>query len=535
MRKALAWGTVAFAFVFVVGLVLSPRFMSSGVDALTGYTVFEDGNAPAVNISGDELEFHLAEEQTKQSDVAEDRILTFDVYEGQREAGTFTLTKRTLSNDDVVYFTKWENGQDIATSMDITYQFENTDKLTLNPTPVDSIQHKHDPTVGVDSTTLPVGLLQAGKSGSAWLGRSYQSTSLSETYEDGSKSVLREIGDEVNPYMVEDGNLVQNLSSGRSDIAESWMLWSDEDLFQDEDVLKNWEAYTAEHYMSTQKWLTPAGSYKKLAYSIEPGTELGYGRSIGGLPNKSALERYKETGERFFESMTLNSVAMIEAYRAEKDTKLWKTEYTSTWVMDDYGIHAPYTDTRHNEKLSLFLMKAADTFDVPSLKEQTLVYADHLLKQAEEGNTISYGGDAFLVADYDGPGKTKTPHASLNHALGEAYYLLQAYQQSGKESYLELAHSIRLAIEEIGMDWVREEGEHRKDVWYMVKADHSFAGNDYQLLTLIDLYKNQQAWSKTKYGTSDMFAKLIDSKAAYLERADVDVAQAVSEYESIAQ
>ena len=41
---------------------------------------------------------------------------------------------------------------------------------------------------------------------------------------------------------------------------------------------------------------------------------------------------------------------------------LWETEYTSTWLKNNYGIIAPYTDTRLNENVALFLTQTGKAF-----------------------------------------------------------------------------------------------------------------------------------------------------------------------------
>ncbi|MBB5149215.1 hypothetical protein HNR36_001603 [Ureibacillus thermosphaericus] len=43
----------------------------------------------------------------------------------------------------------------------------------------------------------------------------------------------------------------------------------------------------------------------------------------------------------------------LKIFQGDKEG-LWGTEYMSTWLKNNYGIHVPYIDTRHNENIALF-------------------------------------------------------------------------------------------------------------------------------------------------------------------------------------
>jgi len=517
--------------VFIVGVLICVVLISTGASGEERVVLPEgSGSEPTVKIQNESYKINMKRETTDQWTAARDEHFFYEVKNWRGKVADLKVTRRTLSNGDVVYFTKLDNHQDESLLFNLTLSFDD-EPLKLQAFDSEGIDHSHDSTYGVDPTTVPAGLLEVEGERDLYLGKNYESRVLEHEYENGDKSKLRELVKERNPYHVEGSKLKVKVTSSGEGVTENWMLWSKKQLFDNKKALTSWKKHSREYYKTIQKWLTPTGALLKLPWSIEPVTKLGYGRNIGALSSEEMLERYESSGQRFFESMTINTLASAEAYRAGKGTgtELWKTEYTSTWVKKAYGVRAPFTDTRHNEKLALFLIDAAETFDLPGLKQEGLLYADYLVGQAEQENIISFEEDAFLIADYDGPGMTKTPHASLNHALGEAYYLLEAYEISRNEAYLELAYSMRKGIEAIGKDWIREEGSHRDDLWYQVNADHTFSGNDYQLLTLIDLHKNQDAWAETQYGKSEVFWRLIESKSRYLERTGLDVDKAVRE------
>ncbi|WP_345241979.1 hypothetical protein [Pontibacillus salipaludis] len=523
-RWHLSVGLLSLAIIAGIWVIFSPE----PVEGIKEIKVGSSNEEPVARIFGDGLQFVEKEQTEGQWATAHDNVYSYKAYDGNSYVGRVSLTERRLQNGDTIYYSSFVNEGNDSHNVTFTYPAMQAE-MTSFASAGETIEHKHDNTVGVDPTTIPVGYATLKDGGSAWLGQRYESSVLRKEYSGDQSSILRDFQNESNPYATKENQLEQTLVAKEDSVAESWFMRSEEELFSSSKKATSWAEDMAENYRWAKKWLTPDGVYQKIPWSIEPGTKMGYGRVIGALPHQDALSRFEQTGERYFESMSLNAVTTIEAYRSNQDTELWKTEYTSTWVQKAYGIHAPYTDTRHNEKLSLFLMNASEVLGLESIGAESLKYADYLVAQSNDGNIISFGDDAFLVGDYDGPGKEEVPHASLNHALGESYYLLKAYDKSGDEKYLELAYSIRKAIETIGSQWIREEGDHSEDLWYQVNEDHTFEGNDYQLLTLVDLHKNQKLWAETKYGESDTFDTLIESKTSYLERTGLDVEQAVNE------
>ena len=193
----------------------------------------------------------------------------------------------------------------------------------------------------------------------------------------------------------------------KNQISENWFLFSKEELFSDEEVLEKYKNETNHNYLHTPKWNTADGNYTKLPWSIEPGTELGYGRNLVAMQDKTSLNYYVETKERFFYDMVINSINHLENFRNSKDT-LWETEYTSTWLKKDYGITAPYTDTRHNENIALFLTQAGKELGIQEIENSYILYADFLSSQKERGNVIETE-NGYYIADYFSENQTRKP------------------------------------------------------------------------------------------------------------------------------
>lgn len=102
--------------------------------------------------------------------------------------------------------------------------------------------------------------------------------------------------------------------------------------------------------------------------------------------------------------------------------------------------------------------------------------------------------------------------------------MLECYEQTKDEKYLQAAKEIRTAIEYIGEDWIRETG----DLWYQVNPDLTFAGNDYEQLTLVDLLNHQAKWESIGETRSALIDVLIKSKLEYLKSENIQLLDKVT-------
>lgn len=460
-----------------------------------------------------------------------DQSTVYNLFEDGENMGSIKVTVREIDNGDFFIFTQLQNKSSKGYSASISYPINGNIKYDLTDFERQEIQHEHDHVYGVDPTTYPIGLLKVKEHENLvtnmMISRNYISKELITNYENGDKSVVRELTSENKDMKImnDDNGLTVTLplQSEGNDLSENWVLVSQEPLFKKEEALNEWISQSTKQYKEMNKWYTAEGPYTKLPWSIEPETKLGYGRNLVRVQDKKALNYYETTQERYFYDLLLNSVANLFIFQGDKKG-LWETEYTSTWLKKDYGIQAPYTDTRHNENVALFLKKTGDMLDIKELKTSTITYADFLVDQTKNGNVIEVPKGGYLVTDYYSPQQTKKTHTSLNHALGEMNFLLESYQQTKEESYLDVARNMRWGIENIGEKWLRENG----DVWYQVNGDFTFEGIDYPLLTLGDLLKSQQFLEAVGEERSEMFDQLIRSKAQYLVESKQEILQSVA-------
>ncbi|MGE8005098.1 hypothetical protein [Lysinibacillus sp. NPDC093216] len=461
-----------------------------------------------------------------------DQTTVYNLFEDGENMGSIKVTVREIDNGDFFIFTQLQNKSSKGYSASISYPISGNIKYDLTDFERQEIQHEHDHVFGVDPTTYPIGLLKVKEHEdlltNMMISRNYVSKELITNYENGDKSVVRELTSENKDLklMNDDNGLTVTLplQSEGNDLSENWVLISQEPLFKKEEALNEWINESTKQYKEMNKWYTAEGPYSKLPWSIEPETKLGYGRNLVRVQDKKALNYYETTQERYFYDLLLNSVANLFIFQGDKKG-LWETEYTSTWLKKDYGIQAPYTDTRHNENVALFLKKTGNMLDIKELKNSTITYADFLVNQTKNGNIIEVPKGGYLVTDYYSPQQTKKTHTSLNHALGEMNYLLESYQQTKEKSYLDVARNMRQGVENIGEKWLRENG----DVWYQVNSDFTFEGIDYPLLTLGDLLKSQQSWEVVGEKRSEMFDQLIRSKAQYLVESKQEILQSVAD------
>ncbi|MFD2446716.1 hypothetical protein ACFSO7_22515 [Bacillus sp. CGMCC 1.16607] len=453
--------------------------------------------------------------------VYHDHTFDYDLLENKKKAGKMIVKVRELDNGDELVFLQLKGLADKSISTKASLTFKSANRVELMDWDQRALERPHDNTTGVDKVTQPVGLFSLKRfeklTSELVLSKQYVSSSLEKKYGEGLMSQIRVLEAEKKKYSVsqgEDSVTIQfDLAAGKGKLVEQWFMVSKQPLFSTGQAVQDWVDFQIDKYKETNSWLTVGGPMKKLPWSIEPFSRDGYGRNLGMMVDREAIDRFVATKERYYYNLMVNTAADLYEYRAAKGTPLWETEYTSTWVKKAYGLNAPYVDTRHNEFIALYLAKIGDQLKVPELLDAKLQYGDYLIEQIKIGNVIK-AGDGLFISDYFSPysQKQKT-HASMNHVLGGANLLLDCYKQSGDRKYLDAAVRIRKGIEQLDGKWIRETG----DLWYQVNPDLTFAGNDYEQLTLVDLLNHQRKWEEVGGGgRSAVIDKLIRSKTEYL-------------------
>ena len=458
---------------------------------------------------------------------SKDTIYTYKVLEDKEKIGTLTFTIREIVNGDQLVFSKFENLSSEGKSIPIRIKLQNTDDYQFHGFVDEEPVREHDRVFGKDLTSNVKGLYRMTEDKEQkydlYLSQNYISRELTMSYDEKHGSTLRELISEDKYIDIQQGkddltfNLLLRTTDG-GQISENWFMLSNNQLFNDLDVLEQYKETTNYNFVHNPKWSTGNGNYTKLPWSIEPGTTLGYGRNLVALQDNTALEYYLESDETFFYNMLINSVNNLINFRAS-DKELWETEYTSTWLKKDYGIIAPYTDTRHNEKVALFLTEVGKKLGIEEIEDSYLLYAEFLSEQQEIGNVIETD-NGYYIADYYSDQQKKKTHVSLNHALGEMNFLLETYKETSEEKYLNTALAIKVGVEETGLDWINPSNG---DLWYQINGDYTFEGEDYPTLTLDDLTVSLTLFKEMDIQYSNVLNQLIESKVSYVIEENIPV------------
>lgn len=432
-------------------------------------------------------------------------------YEWEHQ-GQVQVRIRTLANGDRFAMLQLDNESSEPLALNVSVPQPDASDYYFIDWHRDVKERAHDGVIGLDKTTPPSGLLRYSKDGrflyEAVVSKQYQSMVRTELYKNGQQSNVRELTAEKDTLQHDGSGFSFTLEAPPNQLSEQWFMLAKEPLFKTADHLSDWIDFQYNHYQEVNNWFTVDGSIKKLPWSIEPFTKQGYGHHLGTMIEKEAIDRYFKSGDRYFYNLTLQSVGNLLEYRAQKGDSIWKTEYTSTWLKQKYDITSPYVDTRHNELIAIYLHRIGKEFDEKVLIDALPHYADYLLNLIAIGNIVETKR-GYLPADYYSPHQGKQYiHASLNHALGEANLLIDAYHATGEKKYLDAAGQIRRGIESLGEQWIRPNG----DLWYQVNRDLSFDGNDYKWLTLGDLIRHEKKWQALGNKKSPVLQKLIESK-----------------------
>jgi len=444
-----------------------------------------------------------------------------------QKIGYYELVERQLGNGTTFLFERVKNNSWVPFPVKTIHKLGESIESSNSWNPKE-IEHSYHPDFGEDPTVNPWGMIVTeGKQ--VLKGNVYISKEMTTDYGYNKTSIIRKLDKEIRKTTISNTAIKQTYWTLPERYAESWSLVSKEDLFTSKYAQSEWVEFSLVNQTSQLNWLTSDGPFTKLPHSIEPGPKMGYGRAMGRFEDDIALTWYEKDGSLFHETMALNSRVNLLSYLQEYEGTRWPTEYTSMWLKNAYGLHAPYVDTRFNEYIAFYLDKMSTTFDDEISQDTQYVplYADYLLTRVANKDIIEVD-QGYLIVDYfDDLVETPITHASLNHELGGLKILLSAYEITGNEKYLNVAKDVTSGIETFGIDtggWIRDTG----DLWYQAKPDGTFSGDDYPQLTLVDLLETQAMFEKLKMPRNAYFDEMIESKMTFLENNNIELIDKVT-------
>ncbi|WP_337017445.1 hypothetical protein [Oceanobacillus massiliensis] len=441
-----------------------------------------------------------------------------------------TVTERVFPNADSFIFVELKNGSSEKEQVKLELGYHYANRYEVEDFSAYKVDRPHDSTVGVDKTTYPYGLLRffdfEKHDADVMVGKNYISEMLEMDYDDGKHSYIRKLireKEQVEVQKTKDKlsiSLVMEADEGQ--ISDQWMMLSEKNLFENEEELEQWIELSNKQFKHVNNWYTDEGVYNKLPWSVEPFDEMGYGKNLMYFREDLASKRYRVSSEeRYYSNLMLNALINLEKY-PQNSEGLFETHYTSTWLKEDYGITAPYVDTRQNEMAAITMNQLTDILDLESTIDQEIVYADFLVGQYQAGNVLKMPGGqkGYLISDYydRGDGYTQT-HTSLNHVLGEMNVLLEVYLRTNEDKYLDVAWNIKQALKETEDEWIRDDS----DLWYQVDIEFKYSGRDYPIVTLRDLLDAEKLWMEVNQDQEYTFKKLLDSKVEYLQNENIEI------------
>lgn len=450
--------------------------------------------------------------------VAKDTVYNYAVG---KQGATVKVTVRALENGDDFVFTTLTNKGKSKLTVDLFQKASNVTNYRLYRYDRFPIEKNSGDVFGYDSSSYPTGLLRIMSNEKLatdrMVGKAYRSQQLTQSYKDtGGTSYMRDLQSEYEAYsqawLGEDLFSYYTLVSNGNDIVDTWYMDSNERLFKTDENMNGWMLETALNYKKRNNWYTAEGPYNKMATTTEPMPKSyqGFGRNLLLVKEDRALVLFKEQGDRYFANLVKNSFINLNKFKG--DATYWKTEVTSTYLKNLFGITAPFIDTRFNEQIALFYYNSGAEFNMPNYKEPLRNYADLLVSRKQAGHVINVDKDAYYISDYFPLNQQVTTHASMNHVLGGMNVLLLAYKEFQDPKYLEAAKSISRALQIEKNKWIRSNG----DIWYRVNPKGEFAGDDYLHLTLEDLINSYKNWKDIDPSQLPVFEEMLISKANYL-------------------
>lgn len=483
--------------------------------SLLSYIVnyFEKKNVPSFEIifnndykveNTNNYESILETEKNIISEFASDNIKLYTIKNSKKDLIKYAIITRTFTNGITFKYITVKNisYDDIHLKLDIK---NSNNKINLDGY---EITKDYSYTVGYDKTSLPDYYVNSNNN-SYLVYKSYIYKMLEKDY-DYDYSVLKEMQSEL------DLEKEESIMLNKGEMLDKLIVIGNENLLNESEL----EDYVKlMNNGQTSSWLSFDGAYTKLPYSIEPFTKEGYGRNLGNLVEKGVFSKYLETNNSFFEAIVLSSFHVLDKYVPQYSNGVWLTEYTSTWLKEPYNTTAHYFDTRHNDTISIHINNVNKYLSYKTLSNWSNNYNEFLVYLSSLDSALNKYEEGNLLLDYYSIHNNELKnHSSLNHQLAMINSLYNGYLNTYNRNYRKLADEYLKTITNIGKKWIRDNG----DLWYEITPNGEFDGTDYKTLTLEDLLKTQELYSKIYGSKNQKLDILINSKVKYLKSTNYE-------------
>jgi len=413
--------------------------------------------------------------ETSTSFDIKDVVKNFTVTKNSQTIGEAVVTERQFPNGDSLIFVDFHSpNQDNTFIVNVAESTEITKQTKVDTSIKELYPYRKDRKV-VDPLSTTWNYIET-KNMSLLIGTQVMYKDISYTYEKSNEtSTVYQFLEELNAANMTEKGLKIGVHANKSR-GSTWLMRSNEHLFNDQEELVNAHEIGVDEF----RWITPNATLSHLPSSAFPSHPNAFVRSLVRQSGRSSTIALEKESTRFFENMNRHQFKSLEDAR-NKDG-LWYSNYTSTWLERAYGFGPNYVDSRHNDNIFRSQLRRAEILGYEKYANNIEVYADYLIRMANQGYTIQTDNGYYLIDYYDTDSKTLT-HTSLNHVLSLMNYLYYAYMETGNSEYLDAANLQLTALKDTGTDWINENGE----VNYQLKLDGSFSGKDYNLVTYYDL------------------------------------------------
>ncbi|KIL43139.1 hypothetical protein [Jeotgalibacillus campisalis] len=403
----------------------------------------------------------------------EDVTYLYDLTKNNEVIGELTLVQRIFSTGDKMYFAEINSNAEVSLNISLTEDPEELTYETLDKTVEEVYPFRKDRTL-TDPLTNKLTYLET-RDHSFLLGSQISFQDISEVEpSDGSMSHVLELLT-ADHSIATDDELSIKLKTDEK--AHTWWMVSEDELFKNPDDFE--EAYNIG--IDEFRWITKDMLYSHGLNSIFPSSEDAFVNSLVRQSGRaSSIKLMNEPDHRFWININEHQFKSLELRRHEDG--MWHTNYTSTWLNRAYDFGADYIDSRHNDNVFRSQLRRAKYLGYKEYADNWNVYADFLVKRADDGSILNTSTGYFLI-DYYEDDVDQLTHVSLNHALSLMNYLIASYQATGNEELLPTIKAHQNALEETADEWINDEGY----LNYQLNLDGSYSGVDYNLVTYYDL------------------------------------------------
>lgn len=205
--------------------------------------------------------------------------------------------------------------------------------------------------------------------------------------------------------------------------------------------------------------------------------------------------------------------AFVDIYlESQNEYGFWETGPKSEWLYTDFGFEEGFYDTRFNADFVNSLIVIYQKNNSSEYYNAICKYMEFFEMLIDDYSYESENGGIFVV-DYYHPNSTEKSHVSLNHFVTEIYGILNWYEVTNDEKYLDYANKMILAIEDTRDEWILENGNLEYALFYEYDTNLM---QDYLYLTYNDMFKIQKIIERVYGQRNETIDYLMDSKREWL-------------------